>query len=347
VTGGKVSGRALRIVVVVATRSVLLAAGLGCELFAALAVWHGRGAIALALHSAASACVGLLAAADSCECRERWLRFGCGLLLASSLPGLGALGVLLALLPIWWRSDGSKAPALLEVSRPDWSDSSQQASEHAERLLARLSTPKMGTPSERVQLLLAQRGMPAVAAVPGLRSALRDASEEVRLLAHALLDRRETRLRAEIARAEAELTVARSREMFVSDPLRLVQLQRVLAHLYWGLVEGELAPGELGREALGHVRWCAQQALATRECGELCLLLARVCLRESDGLGAWHWLQRSERAGVPRESRARLYAEAAFLLGRFEQVAHWLECADARQQCRPNLSRAASNWLRD
>jgi hypothetical protein len=76
------------------------------------------------------------------------------------------------------------------------------------------------------------------------------------------------------------------------------------------------------------------------------LLLARICLRQSDGLGAWHWLQRAEREGVPLELRAMLYAEAAFLLHRYEQIPHWLRRA-GRQLWRPENTRLVASWLRE
>ncbi|HET6340118.1 MAG TPA: hypothetical protein VFG30_43210, partial [Polyangiales bacterium] len=70
------------------------------------------------------------------------------------------------------------------------------------------------------------------------------------------------------------------------------------------------------------------------------MLLARAHLRQADGLNAWRWLQHAEHAGVARDARAPLYAEAAFLLRRFEQIPQWLRRAE-RQLWRPRLRRVA------
>jgi hypothetical protein len=192
--------------------------------------------------------------------------------------------------------------------------------------------------AQRVHVLLSQRGMPAATAVPGLRAALRDPREEVRLLAHALLDRRETRMRIAIADREAEL---QSPDLQAG---RRWQLLRRLAYSHWAIVDGELAQGELALHALARASSFAQAALALRADGELCLQLVQAHLRAGDGMRAWSWLQRAERAGVPCETRAPLYAEAAFHLHHFEQVPRWLRRA-GRQLWRPNLRRVAALWM--
>jgi hypothetical protein len=312
-------------------RLLLVFSSIAAEMGAADALIGGRTWSALGWHLGSGLLAGA-AAAHGCEFRARALRAGFAFVMAISLPGSGVLGLVVTLLsPSHCRE--SLAPQVVQLSRPDWHDTSAAASEQAARMLAHSRST-----GQRVRVLLSQRAMPSTAAVPGLRAGLRDGREEVRLLAHALLDRRETRLRIAIASLEAEL------ERGLSKPPCRHQLLRRLAHLHWAIVEAELAQGELARGALERARGFAEAALAARFDGELCLLVIRAHLRRSDGLNAWRWLQRAERGGVAREARAPLYAEAAFLLRRFEQIPHWLRSC-GRQLWRPELRRVAAVWM--
>jgi len=313
--------------------SVLFVSSLAAEVGAVDCVLRGAGRGAIVWHTASSLLAGAVAgAALSCSARSRWRLAGFAFVLAASLPGAGVLGLAVVLTQLA-RARRLRSLAVFQISRPDWSDSSLAASEHAARLLA-LSR----STGQRVQVLLAQRSMPSAVAVPGLRAGLRDPREEVRLLAHALLDRRETRLRVSIATLEAEL------DSGSLESGRRRQLLRRLAHSHWALVEGELTHGELARDALARSCRFAEEAVKLHTDGELCMLLARAHLRQADGLNAWRWLQHAEHAGVARDARAPLYAEAAFLLRRFEQIPQWLRRAE-RQLWRPRLRRVAAFWL--
>lgn len=313
-------------------RALFVVSSIGAELGAVDALLRGCVLLALACHFASSVLIGAVACVATSAGAERWRHAGFAAVVAASLPGIGALGVV-AVLSSSSRASGSRALAMMQLSRPDWSEASVVAAEHVDRILAISRST-----GERVQVLLSQRGMPAAAAVPGLRAALRDPREEVRLLAHALLDRRETQLRVALAALEGELSVAGAALG------RRWQLLRRLAYASWAIVEAELVQGELAREALARVGRLGAEAHALRADGELCLLLVRVSLRQSDGLAAWHWLEQAERAGVECELRAPLCAEAAFLLRRFEQIPFWLRRA-GRPLWRPKLRRLAAVWM--
>jgi hypothetical protein len=313
---------------------LLFVSSLAAELGAVECVLRGAGQGALAWHIASSVLAAVVAgAAISCSARSRRLLAGFAFVVAASLPGAGVLGLTVILTQLS-RTRQLHPLAVFQISRPDWSDSSLAASAHAARVLA----PARST-GQRVQVLLSQRSMSSDAAVPGLRAGLRDPREEVRLLAHALLDRRETRLRVAIAALEAELQTG------LVEPGRRWELLRRLAYSHWALVEGELTHGELARDALGRSSRFAEEALTLHLDGELCLLLARAHLRQADGLNAWRWLQHAERAGIARDARAPLYAEAAFLLRHFEEVPRWLRRVE-RRLWRPKLRRVAAFWLR-
>lgn len=221
-----------------------------------------------------------------------------------------------------------------ELTLAPWLDTSSEAVAFADTLLA---APESSV-QQRVRALLARRGMAGSAAVADLRVALRDEAEEVRLLAHALLERRELASRDAIDALEAELRAA-------SGDARFVALCR-LAHAHYARVCALGLRGVIADEALAHAHAHASDALAVREDGEVCMLLARIELSRHDGLAAWRWLQRAERAGISLEARAVSYAEASFILRRFTRVAEWLRRAGSRRAVRGELASAAEFWLR-
>jgi hypothetical protein len=177
-----------------------------------------------------------------------------------------------------------------------------------------------------------------VAALPHWRAALRQPSEELRLLAHALIAQREARRQAAIERAHAVLDAA------PSQTERWSALRR-LAFAHWELACSERMPTESLRYALQVAGEHAQAALAIHPEAQLCLLAARVCLRQANGAGGLHWLQRAGCLGVSSACRAALHAEAAFVQRRFEQIPHWLRQIGEHEPRDQRLSRAKTFWL--
>jgi hypothetical protein len=241
--------------------------------------------------------------ADDCSSRERWRRFVCACSLAAGLPGVGPVGVLLVLGPIWSRLDSGEGVAM--SASPGLADGVEWSLIAARR--AGRNLEQAGSTPAQLELLLSLRNLPPRAAIRALRHALGAPREEVRLLAHALLERREAEMRLAIADAEAKLCEA-------GDGSRRFQLQRRLAFLHWGLVESELVPREIAVEALTRAGDHARQAFALQEDGELCVLLARIRLRRGDGQNAQQWLKRAAEVGIPEDVLGPLFAETTFCL---------------------------------
>jgi tetratricopeptide (TPR) repeat protein len=318
-------------------RLLLIAAALSGEAAGWFALSAGVAWIAFGLHAVASLFAGAIAAGAGSAQRDDWSRFVVAGLLAVSLPGVGLCGVLLVVVPLWLAPPFAAAEAR-DTPVPDRPIAADEAAEVASLVLASSLSPE-----QRVRALLALRGMSARAAVPAFQAALRGGNEEVRLLAHALLERCEVQRRRAIEGLRAELETASA----AHDDARRWSALRGLAHAHWALADDGLAQRESAVEALAQASRFAAEALALRGDGELCLLLVRIELRRDDGLRAWQHLQLAERAGVSREARAPLYAEAAFLLRRFEQVPHWLRRAGLRQFWRPENARLVSFWLHE
>lgn len=302
------------------------------EGYALFALAHGDSPAAAAWHAGACAVLVVLAGRGPCEWSERCQRQLVAAALAACLPGVGVVGVAFVLLPLWRRTAATEPRAIVEREPAEPRDACRESAALAELLLDARTRPL--EPSMR--RLRALRCLPLMAALPHWRAALRQPHDELRLLAHALIAQREREHQAAIERAQRRLTsVAPDRERWSA--------LRALAFAHWELLCSERLPAESREHTLAAAGECARAALAIQAEAQLCLLLARVCLRQADGLSASHWLQRAGCLGVPTSCRALLHAEAAFLQRRFEQIPHWLrQVGDQDARCK----RLKALWLR-
>src|SRR5687767_6746506 len=112
-----------------------------------------------------------------------------------------------------------------------------------------------GVPKEaRFKSLLALQGMPAKIANPLLQDMLGDTADEVRLVAYGILDNQEKNINQHIHDEIEKLREANTSEM------QLIALRR-LAELYWELVYGGLAHGDVREHAMSETSRYLEQAM--------------------------------------------------------------------------------------
>jgi hypothetical protein len=190
----------------------------------------------------------------------------------------------------------------------------------------------------RLDRLLVLRRVRGARAVRGMRLALSDRNEEVRLLAYALLQQREAALRVTLDGAQAELqrcgALDRACTAHVSKRGWLLRL----AQAHWELASSTLVSGEAARAALDAALQFGQDALAIRFDGATALLLAGVSLARDDVAGAHRWLGYAAREGVSAAARASYEAEVSFRQRRAEPPA---ELGSQRPRSVPAASRRA------
>jgi hypothetical protein len=187
----------------------------------------------------------------------------------------------------------------------------------------------------RLDVLAALRSRTDPASVALLRRGLRDAEEDVRLLAHALL---ESKSRA-ACRAVDE--TSRSLRDRASSPQGA--LHRRLAFQHWELARLGLVQGECLAHALRTARHHALRALDEQpRAHPVHFLLGRIELRLEEPARAEAALLRACELGVSRAVVAPYLAEAAFLERRFDLVrAHLAEAAAGRAGA---VARVRSYW---
>jgi hypothetical protein len=264
----------------------------------------------------------------------------CAAVLVLTLPVVGAALLAFVAWPSWRRRPESSGAALVEVALPDGSgdiDEPPLARAPEARPIRELLRDATSA-DERVRAVMALRHMDARRAVPLLKLAFSHPSEDVRLLAFAILERREKRLRAGIRALERRLAQleSRSRPLPCEQTRWRAQCHRRLAQYYWELCYGGFVSGDLEIEALERAARYALAADAEQGDAATALLLARIHLRQRKATEAWHCLERAELAGAHRE--------AAYALRRFDEIPRLLRRMERPELCRPDLAEVAQFW---
>jgi tetratricopeptide (TPR) repeat protein len=164
------------------------------------------------------------------------------------------------------------------------------------------------SPERRVEAVLDTQAQAAPEATRLLRLALRDTEDDVRLLAHALLERRQRRADEALRDLEAALAAA--------APAARPRLELLLAELSLDLAGSGLLTRELEAIALGRARTLLEHP---GEPGDLqarwALLLGRTLLAERRPEPARAALEESLRLGMPALVVDPLLAEVRFSRG--------------------------------
>jgi hypothetical protein len=189
---------------------------------------------------------------------------------------------------------------------------------------------------------MALRRIEAQRAVPLLRVALGDESEEVRLLAYGILEGREKELRRGIDLGLRSLASEHS-ERAADGGGHAARLWG-LARDHWELVHGGFVTGDGARATLEVALGYGRAAFDLQPDGSLALLLARIALRAGDPAHAVSYLASAQAAGLDRSLCAPLIAEAAFLLRRFDAIAGVLDGAESALMERPGLAAVVEFW---
>lgn len=292
------------------------------------------------------------------------------------LPGFGLLGLMLVVIPAlhypvyrqertWRRIQMPRRPPALpahlvghvagHVADPDSGPATWPAPGHAavpgadpgsgslvlagEKSL--IDIIQSNAPVEhRIAAVMALRQLPTRTAVPILRVALRDPSDDVRLLAYAMLDRRDAALHGRIQHHEAEL------ERDDLSPAERATAHRALARLHWELSYCGLATGAVATRALDSARDHARAVLDAEDDRGILFLLGRILLRQGELRAAEHVLLEAREQGIDDSSVRPFLAEIAFLERRFQHVRTHLQAGGRNGEQRPGIvSHVGRFWL--
>lgn len=287
-------------------RESALAIGVALEAIAAIAAIAGASGLAVAAHLGACAGIGFgLGGRRPASAAIGRLAFATALF----LPVMGALGWIVAAL-VTPAATARPGPALVRTAIPG---------PDAARVQAARSLPPPGAwpASARVA---AARGRDDPGAIALLRRALADADEDVRLIAHAVLESKH--------RIAYRSLHDRAGELQLAPVERRAAIHRRLAAEHWELARIGLAEGECLAHTLDSARRHARAALAEDPGrASLSLLVARIELRSGNPGAAEAALERAMALGLAPEIAQPYLAEAAFVDRRFDRVRQRLAAA--------------------
>ena len=258
--------------------------------------------------------------------------------LAFFVPVIGTLGVVASIFPALylprkrdeqaWQAVGIPSlpfRAQLQLHKPIFSDGGlQDVPRHAP------------DPDQRLSALLATRRMPGKEAVPILKLALGDPSDDVRLLAYSMLDKQESDINLHIQMALEQLAESRPR---TAGPVH-----NMLARWYWELAYLGLAQGSVLEHVLSQAAEHAELGLAAGEGGELFLLAGRIALERGDNERAEVLLREAEANGMDLAQVLPFRAELAFEAGRYHEIPGLLASLPEKTRQRPPFAELVRSW---
>lgn len=256
------------------------------------------------------------------------------------LPVLGMLGFFASLAPALRRQCAAPMPARwlhpraarlpTQVAEPRGKSSFVWAGSLAGTL------ENAPDPNKRIAALIATLSIKEQDAIPLWRWALKDPEDEVRLLAYALLNRKEKAIEARIRKAQTELCGAGADDCFA--------LHRALAHDFWALSQLAKSRSSTQLSLCARAREQVESALVYQAGnGGLHLLLGRILLAERHLDAAGGALRRALIMGVDGCQIEPLLAEIAFIEGRYLDVrVHVQRAGSGRSAAR--TAGAAGYW---
>jgi len=323
------------------TRAGWLLCGLAA---ASTAVHHALASAsdeALAFHVISALALGAWAADGAVMSRPGQFAVAC--VLVFTVPVLGALGVCLVVVPMWRARRDAVDDGVLELEMPS-AGLGLSLDDHGARVAPapiEVTLRSDGAAQKRVASVMALRRMDAQRAVPLLRVALCDPHEDVRLLAYAILERREKELRGRIERLQSDLESLADES---DSAAQRAPLLKALAEQHWELAHAGFVSGDVEAHTLQAALRHGHASLLIAPDGSLALLLARVSLRRQNAPLALRYLRAADALGVATAALAPLYAEVAFLMRRFDAIGPLLAHAGGAPLARPRLDAVVQFW---
>jgi len=199
-------------------------------------------------------------------------------------------------------------------------------------------------PDKRLTAVMATTRMPVQLAIPLLKIAMRDAVDDVRLLAYSIKDKHESEINDRIKSLSEGLELGDSTDLDATEEsIERASAFRSLAFAYWELVYLELAEGQIRNFCLTQTIEHAQRALHTLRDGPVAVLLARAYLHTGDTQAASEALLTAETFGMTAAVLAPHKAEIAFAEARYGDIPDLL--APVNSNSFERLDDVRSFWL--
>ena len=255
------------------------------------------------------------------------------------IPGLGMIGLLLAVWPAFYMSRHIESSNYLEVEVPELPYKPLKVQEQLIYGRAGMVSVLRHSrdPERRVRAVMATRQMTSQEAIPVLKEALRDPVDDVRLLAYSMLDSKEEEINGTIRSLQARLDTL--------DPIQHRDLHERISNCYWELSYLGLAQGEVLRHALSRSLYHLEQAIDAGS-GEpgLHIQHGRLLMHLQRWGDADESFSRAVEKGVPESNVAPYLAEIAFEKRDFHQVVNYIRHLGPSVRKSERLAAVAAFW---
>jgi hypothetical protein len=326
-------------------KSILLAVALGSEIYALQLVLNESVSrenllTALFTHFGASfvAAFALPKSIMPGLVEERWKAYFLFLVIIFYLPVLGLIGLYLAVPFSALRSGKSKKQGSFTQTNKirDFPTESALTGGTPVNLHNLNDLYRSRNSDRRLQAVYATLKLKDRDAIPLLRTALADSVDDIRLLAYALLDRKEYRLSKRIEQCKQDLEKEEN-----SGKKRLY---RQIASYYWELAHLGLVQGEAKNHVLSMAYKYIELGLeySPEDIG-LRFQYAQILLRLGKYQLAFDQFQKAEILGIEHVSLLTYYAEIAFHNRRFHEVKQLMTAIEL-PAAYPLLTTAARFW---
>jgi hypothetical protein len=191
-------------------------------------------------------------------------------------------------------------------------------------------------PDKRLSAVYATLKLDDKNAIPLLRTALRDPVDDIRLLAYALIDRKEHRISERIEWAKQSLEN--------NDTNNTRYLYKCIVKDYWELAHLGLVEGETLHYVLNKTRGYLENGLQLYPMDRgLHLQYAKLLLRLKKPQVAYNEFKMAENLGVGKKKLLLYYAEVDFLQRRYGEVKRYMREIDL-VTTRPQIHAASRFW---
>jgi tetratricopeptide (TPR) repeat protein len=191
-------------------------------------------------------------------------------------------------------------------------------------------------PDKRMNAVYATLKLDDKNAIPLLRTALRDPVDDIRLLAYALIDRKEHRISERIEQVRQSLEN--------NEACNVRHLYKCIVKDYWELAHLGLVEGETLNYVLGRMRGYLEKALQLYPTDRgLHLQYAKLLLRLKETQLAYNEFKIAETLGIGNKSLQLYYAEIDFLQRRFGEVKRYMKEINL-VKARPEIHAATRFW---
>lgn len=239
--------------------------------------------------------------------------------IAFFIPALGVLGLVFAVIPgLRPIKTTTISPIHFNSIRAFSELPASFSADHESRSISLENLLCSQNPEKRLHAVYATLKLDDKSAIPLLRMALRDSVDDIRLLAYALIDRKEQRISERIECARQRLTPSLSANS--------QYLYRCIVKDYWELAHLGLVEGETLNYVLDKACEYAQLGLQhfPNDRG-LHLQYAKLLLRLKKTNQAYDEFKSAETLGVDRKKLLLYYAEIGFLQRRYSEVKRYMK----------------------